>query len=743
MRFAPLASERASPAGGLQASVPWHPLHIASRTPRTRQPTRLGVVVAGPVSMSASSDALACRAIRSEGRGRNQRMPSRLRGKLSPTTSDPLVGVVVKDRYELEASLARGGMATVYRAKDLALHKTVAVKILHDGLWDDHQFALRFEREVAAASRISDPGVVTILDHGLVSGRPYLVMEYVEGITLRQVILRESPMPPLRALDLLLPVLNGVAAAHRLNIVHLDLKPENILISSDGEIKVTDFGLARSLEESTDESLGLLIGTVSYIAPELVTGARWGTQSDVYSLAIILFEMLTGRKPYAGETPVQVAYSHVHDDIPAPSSIIGQNRIPPFLDTLVRTGAQRNPDERPLNAQVFRDQAILVRRALVTGAGDGAVLSEYIKRSISPLGEKLAPLPPLTQELVMSEDEARRIYSAARTLADSNPILLASYADRLAVGGDFVRANSLYATVIESAGPKPFYLAAYARVLGRLGDRNGVDRLYKMTEDVSGKDPELLIEFADAYTSLGMFADADAIYQRVILSSTKPVQALALRADALLRSGNPRSAIEVARYALQIDPANVALLSTMGDALRSVGQYIEAGDTYQTALRSLDLDSHSVDDRSGLSNSTPGIGIAAHGSSADGPSGIEFGDRMGRPLLLLLYLLGGASVGGTLFSMSSALGLFREYGMTSRVIIVGLITFAVGLCSVFVNRWIQGGLNAKRASSIRLELDWAVESGDAVSGATRDGARTRILDARGVWYSRFDGDSGG
>ena len=241
------------------------------------------------------------------------------------TVGDPLVGQLLDGRYQITQRLARGGMATVYQAVDTRLTRTVAVKVMHVGLGDDAEFARKFDREARAAAKLSHPNVVSVFDQGQdrLDGhvsRPYIVMEYVDGRTLRDVINREAPVPPLRALELIEPVLAALASAHDAGLVHRDVKPENVLISDRGQLKVADFGLAKAISSQTSTATqGLLIGTVSYLPPELVLSGRADARSDVYSAGVVLFELLTGCKPHTGETPIQVAYAHVHNDVPAPS----------------------------------------------------------------------------------------------------------------------------------------------------------------------------------------------------------------------------------------------------------------------------------------------------------------------------------------------------------------------------------------------------------------------------------------
>jgi serine/threonine-protein kinase len=298
------------------------------------------------------------------------------------SVGDPLVGQVLDGRYHIVQRLARGGMATVYQAVDTRLTRTVAVKVMHVGLGDDAEFARKFDREARAAARLSHPNVVSVFDQGqaLLDGhtvRPYIVMEYVDGPTLRDLIVREAPMAPARALEVLEPVLAALAAAHDAGLVHRDVKPENVLISDRGQIKVADFGLAKAVSSQTSTATqGLLIGTVSYLPPELVLSGRADARSDVYSTGVVLFELLTGRKPHTGETPIQVAYAHVHNDVPAPSSANPAARIPPYVDALVLAATAREASARPHDARVLLAQVRRVRAALHQGLLDDPELTQ-------------------------------------------------------------------------------------------------------------------------------------------------------------------------------------------------------------------------------------------------------------------------------------------------------------------------------------------------------------------------------
>ncbi|MEL4357334.1 MULTISPECIES: Stk1 family PASTA domain-containing Ser/Thr kinase [unclassified Luteococcus] len=344
------------------------------------------------------------------------------------SVGDPLVGRVLDGRYEILAKLARGGMATVYRAQDRRLARTVAIKVMHDGLGDDAEFARKFDREARSAATLSNPHVVSVFDQGIDRGRPYIVMEFVTGCTLRHVITREAPLPPLRALDALEDIASALSSAHEAGLVHRDVKPENVLISDRGQIKVADFGLARAVTNQTATATqGLLIGTVSYLPPELVTTGRADSRSDVYSAGVVLFEMLTGKKPHTGETPIQVAYSHVHNDIPAPSTLLAGNDprsmdsrrvIPPYLDALVVACTRRTPAERPSDGRELLRLVREARRALSHGILDDPALTRRMSESITR-GEAAAQAP-----VVQPDAEATTVL--ARPATPASPLYPAS-----------------------------------------------------------------------------------------------------------------------------------------------------------------------------------------------------------------------------------------------------------------------------------------------------------------------------
>jgi beta-lactam-binding protein with PASTA domain/predicted Ser/Thr protein kinase len=288
---------------------------------------------------------------------------------MGTTVSDPLVGRLLDGRYEVTRRVARGGMATVYEARDTRLDRTVAVKTMHPGLAEDQEFVSRFIREARSAARLSHPNVVAVYDQGTDDGEVFLVMEYVHGRTLRDVLQTKGRLTPREAFEVLEPVLAALDAAHRAGIIHRDVKPENVLIAHDGRVKVADFGLARAVAAAT--ASGALIGTVAYLAPEQVERGIADTRSDVYAAGILLFELLTGVKPYSGDTAIQVAYQHVHNDVPPPSRVVPG--LPSPLDTLVGYATRRDPDQRPRDAGALLAAAVHVRRSLRDNELDGAL----------------------------------------------------------------------------------------------------------------------------------------------------------------------------------------------------------------------------------------------------------------------------------------------------------------------------------------------------------------------------------
>jgi len=315
--------------------------------------------------------------------------------------ADSLIGALIDRRYRIRGRVARGGMATVYTAMDERLERTVALKIIHPSQARDPRFLDRFTDEAKTIARLTHPNVVAVYDQGVHEGMPYLVMEFVRGRTLRELLTQRHRLGVQESLAILEQVLAAVAAAHRAGLVHRDIKPENVLVAEapgggslvDAVVKVADFGLARAVEASADDNGGHLMATVAYVAPELVTDGRADPRTDVYSAGIVLFEMLTGRVPYDGAKPVEVAWQHVDQDVPPPSRYVAG--LPTALDDLVAHATRRDPAGRPTDAGAFLAQVQSTRDDVGNaGTGSSAVAAPTVAVPVSSAG-------PATQVIAM------------------------------------------------------------------------------------------------------------------------------------------------------------------------------------------------------------------------------------------------------------------------------------------------------------------------------------------------------
>ncbi|MCT9008569.1 Stk1 family PASTA domain-containing Ser/Thr kinase [Streptomyces sp. NPDC054766] len=280
---------------------------------------------------------------------------------MDTTLQDPLVGHVLDGRYRVDARIAVGGMATVYRALDTRLDRVLALKVMHPTLAADGSFVERFIREAKSVARLAHPNVVQVFDQGADGSYVYLAMEYIAGCTLRDVLRDRGALQPRAALDILEPVLAALGAAHRAGFVHRDMKPENVLIGDDGRVKVADFGLVRAVDTVTSTT-GAVLGTVSYLAPEQIEHGTSDTRVDVYACGVVLYEMLTGAKPYTADSPAQVLYQHLHADVPPPSAVVPGMAYP--LDELVTAATARNPEVRPADAVALLGQVLEARAGL-------------------------------------------------------------------------------------------------------------------------------------------------------------------------------------------------------------------------------------------------------------------------------------------------------------------------------------------------------------------------------------------
>ncbi len=260
---------------------------------------------------------------------------------------------VLSGRYELEEKIGSGGMAEVYKAHDRLLARPVAIKILHEAYRSDVEFIERFHREAKSAARLSHPNIVSIYDVGVAGNDHYIVMEYVQSSTLKKKIQDEGPLDLLTATSIAKDIANGLTHAHANNIVHCDIKPHNILMTEDGHAKITDFGIARAVTESTLTYGGSVIGSVHYFSPEQARGGAITPKSDVYSLGIVLYEMLTNRLPFTGENPVAIAMKHIEEEPISPSRYRPQ--IPPMLESIVFRTMSKSPEIRPSSFELVQE----------------------------------------------------------------------------------------------------------------------------------------------------------------------------------------------------------------------------------------------------------------------------------------------------------------------------------------------------------------------------------------------------
>lgn len=299
---------------------------------------------------------------------------------------DPLLGKVLEDRYRVDELIARGGMATVYRGTDLRLGRTVALKVLGGMLVNDPDFVARFTQEARATAALTHPNVVAVHDQGISAGYPFLVMEFVQGRTIREVMAQSGPFTSAHALEIISSVLAGLGSAHDAGFVHRDIKPENVLITNDGHIKVTDFGLARVISDTpvSDSTGAVLLGTMAYLSPEQVQQLAVDQRSDVYSCGILLYEMVTGLVPFTGSSPLEVAYQHVNSNVSAPSSV--QPDVPPAVDHLVLAATRKSPVERIQSAREFRDGVIRAISAVPR--------AEALTTALALQATQVIPTPP-------------------------------------------------------------------------------------------------------------------------------------------------------------------------------------------------------------------------------------------------------------------------------------------------------------------------------------------------------------
>ena len=282
-----------------------------------------------------------------------------------------MVGETVAERYELEELVGHGGMSSVYRAHDSLLERYVALKVLHEQYSEDEDFVERFKREARSVAQLQHPNIVTVIDRGEEDGRQYIVFEFIDGENLKELVVRKGRLAVHDALEIALEVAQGLAFAHDHGLVHRDVKPQNVLLNGDGRAKVTDFGIARSLDvEQGVTQTGTVLGTSNYIAPEQASGKHVDQHSDVYSLGVVLYEMLTGQLPFPGESFVAVALKHVNE--PPPSVLDVRGDIPIRVAEAVDRALEKEPERRFPTMDAFAAELDACLGELDRG-GDGAV----------------------------------------------------------------------------------------------------------------------------------------------------------------------------------------------------------------------------------------------------------------------------------------------------------------------------------------------------------------------------------
>ena len=316
------------------------------------------------------------------------------------TSTDTRINRVFDTRYVIKRKLGSGGMADVYLAEDQELGRRVALKLLDDRHASDEQFVERFRREAQSAAGLNHPSIVSIFDRGQAEGTYYIAMEYLDGRTLKELLIRNGPTPPAIAIDYARQILGALAFAHRNGIVHRDIKPHNIIVRQDGRLKVTDFGIARSGASQMTEA-GSIVGTAQYLSPEQARGAPVDPRSDLYSLGIVLYEMLTGKVPFTGDTPVEIAMKHL-SQVPEPPSTL-RPEVPHDLDAVVMRAIAKDPDQRYGSAEEMDADLARVARGVAVSretedamtqvlAGAGVAASQTMVTKPRPVATP--PIPP-------------------------------------------------------------------------------------------------------------------------------------------------------------------------------------------------------------------------------------------------------------------------------------------------------------------------------------------------------------
>lgn len=468
-------------------------------------------------------------------------------------------------------------MATVYVATDLRLERRIALKVMHGHLSDDTVFQSRFIQEARAAARLADPHVVNVFDQGQDGDMAYLVMEYLPGITLRELLREQRRLTVPQAVSILDAVLSGLAAAHKAGIVHRDVKPENVLLAEDGRIKIGDFGLARATTANTASGAQLL-GTIAYLAPELVTRGTADARSDIYALGIMLYEMLTGEQPYKGEQPMQIAFQHATDSVPRPS--VKNPGVPEPLDELVLWATERSPDDRPVDAREMLDRLREIEREL----------------GITPAVTRTTPMGTPRDEMTSPTGELTAVLPATATTAPTATMEEADNAGRLR------RATKRRRT-------KGAWLVTVVVLLAALAAGTGW---------WFGSGPGSLVAVPDV--SGATFAAAqERLAQDSLIAVQREENSLDVAAGTVIRT-DPPSGTRVDR------DAEVLVIVSLGPAEVQIPRFIDSTETdARTGLDSLEI-RVDAENATFFTDQSPGTVVGVMVTPADGSEPFPCGD---------------------------------------------------------------------------------------------------------------------
>jgi len=364
--------------------------------------------------------------------------------------SNPLsvIQTTIDGRYQIISRIASGGMGEVFRAHDAVLGREVAIKVLHSHLAGDRGFVDRFRREARAAAILNHPSIVGVYDWGTTEDTYFMVMEFVRGTNLRAVLSDQGRLAPAQVVEVALPVLAALDHAHGHGIVHRDIKPENILISQEGVVKVADFGLARAYADSAiSQAEGTVTGTVQYLAPEQIQGEPADPRTDIYATGIVMFELLTGRAPFVGETSLAIAYQHLTDEVPPPSTI--RPDVPGSLDQAVRHATAKDRADRPPSARSFRDEVVRAG----PGLPPAPRLTELAAQipSVEDVSDERATTVTIPRALSPRRRRSRRLRLGAGLVAIVMALVLGAWATWVYAIPHYTRVPAVAGTPVERA----------------------------------------------------------------------------------------------------------------------------------------------------------------------------------------------------------------------------------------------------------------------------------------------------